>query len=312
MKKTKLLMPILGISAIATAIVPTISSCNDPKEETKGEKVDVKLDAVIDPNHSESQNDIVTVTSKVKEAYTNEDYVLDVTWVQLQKEDRTEVRNTIVSYVLINDADGKTVYTEEDCSDIQYTQTAYGAIKLTIKKERIFEGMQIVIMVRRSEAVKYTNFSVVDDLYDAETQKTAMGLISDPIQLTGTEITFGYQIDLAKFVELVRAKDKDKDIAKDNQLRVYIRANDKTNRICPTKISDIYLNNTSLKYEWIDKPGFYEIRIILDKTVNDVLVESQKLELQPVITGYFDITGGSSAANESQLCVYTPGLVEQK
>lgn len=309
MKKTKLLMPILGISAIATAIVPTISSCNDPKEETKGEKVDVKLEAVIDESRPEKETDIVEVTSNIKEAYTNEDYVLDINWIEYDKQEQKNVNNTIVSYVLIKDADGKTVYTEEDGSDIQYTQTAYGAIKLTIKKERIFEGMQIVISVRRSDTTNYSQeFQISKNLYDVGSDKGAVGLMSNPIETKGTETRFRYQISLNKFCGLVKEA-FDIDITSDQELIVYILADDNKTRICPTtQPNEIYLNNALAKSNWVTDKGANEIRISLDAAIGKLIDSSDQ---EQIITGYFDITSGSAIVNKSQICVYTPRLIQK-
>lgn len=310
MKKTKLLMPILGISAIATAIVPTISSCNDPKEETKGEKVDVKIDAEIDSTHIASKDDKPEITSKNKEAYTNEDYVLDITWNEYAPGTGEKVFHTIASQVVIKDADGKVVCTEKDGDYISYTQTQYGSIKLTIKKEKIFEGMQIIVSVRRSDAlVNYTNFSLTNDLIDKSSKtKDVMGLASQPIDIKGTEKIFCYQISLSDFNSQVR--EKGGDIASDNELVVYVRNSDKSARIYPAYPSDIYLNNKMIQHKWVEGDEAYEIHIFLPdkKTVNDLLLEST----DQIITGYFDITGESSlVAQGSQLCVYTPGLIQK-
>lgn len=177
MKKTKLLMPILGVSAVVAGATPAIVSCTPGGETTDDQNISVKI---LPSAEAQLAGDLITLTSDLPEVEAGKEYKTNVTWVQWNVATGLDAANSRISSMLIYD---KNLNVVEPDAGTGFKDTGIGKAEITISKALAKPGMRIVLYTSCDDVfltLPMTNYSETITL-ESKPYYYGKGMYSDVI-----------------------------------------------------------------------------------------------------------------------------------
>lgn len=254
MKKTKLLMPILGVTAITGAIIPTVVAC---KSESEG--LSVALDDVKVIETEELVGYTASSKTKLPRAIPGKDYLATIKWTEYDSDGKPLPAGwSCVDSVRAYNSDGDiTIYP---------VIRGYNSVVVMIPGQAVTKGMHIELTVQIDENDKSFNLDqvalagdesdgVIKINNDGHAEWTK-GLCSNKlVDLTDQDNFIGLSIPLSNFG---KCYESEKDTRKIKTLVLYAESSganlENPRRVEPTFYGEAILGADVLdvSYEYVD------------------------------------------------------------
>lgn len=199
MKKTKLLMPILGVAAVAGTAIPTIVACSPAEEE----KSNVTSSIEVTTRDYDEGYRIADVKKVTPVAVPGEEYFASFSWREINSS-RKEIANSYCYQAIVYKADGETQITSA-----QIYKQQHGSVNVYVPGEDVVEGMQIVVQVQYGSANVVQELATGADVPTYDESSTKPGVISANFSgLTTDDDYIEYKISLGAMEAYLKTKGK--------------------------------------------------------------------------------------------------------